>query len=182
MKRTCVIIAAVMLVCVSAFALKTGVFRSLEHISSCENLLIIQVPKSYHGVPPSYETDEPTLAYTVQVVKDLRGEHPVGEKVAVSVMQKLMPGSQYLLAGKPATRGGKTWLLFHWELGVIEIPSTFNLATLEGKDIPTQITALLSARRNEIKRQMNDLGREEESIGRIIPKEAPNKPDAGDGK
>lgn len=180
--RTCVIVAAGMLVCVSAFALKTGAFRSLEYLSSCENLLVIRVPESNQGNPPSYEMDEPTLAYTVQVVKDLRGEHSVGEKVAVSVMQTLVPGSHYLLAGKPATRAGKPWLLFHWELGVVKIPSTFSLATLEGMDIPTQITALLSARRNEIESQMKELKREKESIDRIIPEEAPNKPDAGDGK
>jgi hypothetical protein len=176
MKKVCLLVVTVMLLCLSAFALITGGFRSLEDISSCENLLIIQVPKSYQGNPPSYEMAQPTLAYNVQVVKDLRNEHSGGEKVAVSVMQKLTPGSRYLLAGKPATRGGKPWLLFHWEIGVVEIPSTLKLSTLEKKDIPAQITAVLSARRKEIERQVRELSNEKESIDRIIPEETPNKP------
>ncbi len=183
MKRICILVVIVMLLCLSAFAWKGGGFRSLEHISSCENLLVIQVPRSYQGNPPSYDTDEPpSVAYTVEILKDLRGEYSVGEKVTVSVMQKLTPGSRYLLAGRPATRGGKPWLLFHWETGVVEIPSAFKLSMLEDKDIPAQITAVLSARRKEIKKRIRELNREKESIDRIIPEKAPNKPDAGDGK
>ena len=70
MKRTYLILTSVLLLCVSAYALKTGAFRSLDHLSKAENLLIIQVPISYHTSPPSYEMEEPTMAYNVKVLKD----------------------------------------------------------------------------------------------------------------
>jgi hypothetical protein len=175
MKRIYVVVASLMLLCFSAYALKSGAFSSLEHISSCENLLIIHVPMTSQASPPSHDSHGATLAYTVQVLRDLRGDHPVGAKMNMSVLQKLTPGSRYLLSGKPATRGGKPWLLFHWQLGVVEIPSTFKLVTLDGKDIPTQITALLGARRAVIAKQLKDLNRENELLDKVIAKEAPNK-------
>jgi len=182
MKRMCFFIAAVMLLCLSAYAMKTSFFRSLEHMASCENLLIVQVPMSYRASPPPYTTHGPTtLDYNVEVVRDLRGERPVGSKVNVSVLRKLSPGSRYLLAGKPAARDGKPWLLFHGGLHVVEIPSTFKLATLEGKNTETQISIVLSARRVELKEQLQELRQEKGFIDRLIPEEASSKPDTGDG-
>ena len=176
MKRIYIIVASVLLLCFSAIAIKTGLFESLQHISSCENLLIIQVPESYYGDPPSYDTHGPTLTYTVQIVKDLRAEHPTGEKIPISVLRKLKPGSRYLLAGKPASLAGEPWLLFHWENGVTEIPSTFDLATLDDKDVPSQVSAILSARYEEIDRILKELNQEKESIQKIIGEETLDGP------
>ena len=63
-----------------------------------------------------------------------------------------------------------------------EIPSAFNLATLDDKDIPSQVSAILSARYEEIDRILVELNQEKESIKKIIAEEAPVKADTGEGK
>lgn len=180
MNKIYLLIASVIMLCPSAYPMKGGAFRSLEDLCSCKNLLIIQVPNSYQESPPFYETESAIAVYSVQVLKDLRSKRPVGETVAVSVPDqlRLKPGSRYLMAGKAAGQR----LLFHWQLGVVEIPASFKLSELDGKDIPSQVTALLSTRRNEIQRQLKEQGQEKEAIDNILPEQAPNQPSAGDGK
>ena len=174
-----------MALCSSAYALSEGEFRSVGDIVGAKTVLIVQAPTDCR---PLRGLDG-VMNYDVTLLKVLRGD--VGEeldkekkrrRVAISTTHPLRPGARYMLAGEDANRDGKPWLLFHYELGVIEIPSQFKLQTLEGEDIEAQVSLILSARRAEVEKQLRDLRREKELLDKSIPKDTPYKSLEGDGK
>ena len=149
-----------------ATAIISGRFRSVDEIATADNLLIIRVP---NVVQPIQGLDG-VMDYEVEVLSVLRGPKPTDPRhTVISTTSVLKPGSRYLLAGKPASRGGKPWLLFHWTLGVVEIPSKFRLSSLVQQSIKDQVTAILRARRAAVIREMKVLQEEKGHLDRVLP-------------
>lgn len=149
-----------------AYAILDGRFRTVDEIATADNLLIIQVP---NVVQPIHGLDG-VMDYEVEVLSVLRGPKPTDPRhTVISTTTVLKPGSRYLLAGKPASRGGKPWLLFHWTLGVVEIPSRFRLSSLVQPSIKDQVTAILNARRAAVMREMKALKGEKGHLDKVLP-------------
>ena len=149
-----------------ATAIISGRFRSVDEIASADNLLIIQVP----NVVQRMQGLDGVMDYEVEVLSVLRGPKPADPRhTVISTTTVLKPGSRYLLAGKPASRGGKPWLLFHWSLGVVEIPPEFRLASVSEQPAKDQVTAILYARRATVMREMKALQEEKGHLDRVLP-------------
>ena len=170
MRKTCYGIVAVSLLTLSALALLRGAFRSVEDLAGAENLMIVQVSPLYAEVHPLLQKDG-IMDYEVTVLKLLNGDvGKADKKTSISTTQKLSPGARYLLAGREAHRNGKPWALFDYDLGVVKLPDDFNLATLNGKDTKAQVAAILSARREELEKEIGALAKEKQQLDAVLPK------------
>ncbi len=179
-----------------AFALVRGKFRSVRQIASAENLLIVRAP---HRDPLTYPLRgfDGVMDFEVEVLSVLRGAQRAGRprevsesrpagsrslRTVVSTTTVLKPGARYLLAGRPASRGGKPWLLFHWALGLVEIPRDFSLSSLKHKTPEDQVLAILRARRAAVHHQIRALQQEKELLDSVVPSgpdEAATRPGRG---
>jgi hypothetical protein len=66
-------------------------------------------------------------------------------------------------------RGGKPWLLFHCDPGVIEIPRQVRLSALQGKSTREKVVAILAARAAAIEREIEALRKEKNLLDEIVP-------------
>ncbi len=162
-----------------AWALLSGEYRSADQIAKARNLLIVRYPQQ----PPNMEHligMGGLIDYRVEVLRVLAGTGAEpGKEAEVSTTTCLRPGARYLLAGEEAKRGGKPLLLFHWSLGVVEIPDEFNLNTLAGKPVKEQVTAILKARAAQLDRVLESLRTEKERLDKALAgdKAPPRKAD-----
>ena len=107
--------------------------------------------------------------YEVELIETLKGNPgKAEEKIKISTTEALVPGARYLLTGKPASRNGKPWLLFHWQLGVVRLPENFDLRKLEGKDNGEKIAVVLSARHAEVLSEIRKLEEEKKQIEEVL--------------
>ena len=149
-----------------ATAILSGRFRSIDEIATADNLLIIQVP---NVVQPVQGLDG-VMDYEVEVLSVLCGPKPADPRLTViSTTTALKTGSRYLLAGKPASRGGKPWLLFHWTLGVVEIPPKYRLSSVAERPIKDRVNAILRARREAVTREIKALQEEKGHLAKSVP-------------
>lgn len=152
-----------------------GRFRSVDEIAAAKNLLIVRVPARDPNLRPLHGIDG-VMDFEVEVLSALRGPHRGDRRrVTISTTTELKPGGRYMLAGQPATRNGRPWLLFHWDLGVVELPATFTLASLKGKGTRDQVLTILRARRAAVQREMQALQKEKKLLEGVIPSAAPEK-------
>lgn len=155
-----------------ALALIRGHFRSVDELGSAHNLVVVRVPDRDPRKRPLAGLDG-VMDFQVEVLSVLHGPQPANpRRTVVSTTTVLRPGVRYLLAGQPASRGGKAWLLFDWTLGVIEIPSDFSLPALKGKTPRDQVLAILRARRAAVLRQVRALQKEKRLLDRAISADA----------
>jgi len=151
-----------------AWALLMGVYRSADHIARARNLLVVQVPEPPPNTVPLLGKDG-VIDCRVEVLKVLAGSGAeAGKDAVVSTLARLRPGARYLLAGEEAGRAGKPWLLFHWHLGVTEIPDSFDLKTLEEKPVKDQVALILKARVDELDRRLESLRAEKQSMEKAL--------------
>ena len=152
-----------------------GRFRSVDEIAAAKNLIIVRVPARDPNLRPLRGMDN-VMDFEVEALSVLRGSRPDGRRhVTITTTSELKPGGRYLLAGQPATRNGKPWLLFHWDLGVVDLPPTFTLASLKGKGTRDQVLTILRARRAAVQREMQALQKEKKLLEGVIPSAAPEK-------
>lgn len=153
------------LISFSAYAIKTGAFRSTNDMADAENVLIVRVPISYSETPPLIQQDD-VQDYDVELLGILKGHSgKAGDIIRISTTQALSPGARYLLTGN-----GKPWLLFHWQLGVMRLPEKFNLLMLEGKNPKDKIAAILSARHAEVVLDIRTMEDEKKRIEEVLGK------------
>jgi hypothetical protein len=168
------LVVLVLLPCSSALALLHGQFRSIGEIAAAENLLIVEAVSPPPGLRFIEERDG-VRNHLVKVLKVLNGPQPEDrDATRISTTSELMPGARYLLAGGGATRNGKPWLLFHFDLGVVRIPDSFNLRTLEGKSVKEQVAAILAARRPEAQRELRRLTEENRLLDTALSEKKPS--------
>ncbi len=177
------VIAACVLVGRPALAILGCRFRNLDEMVAAHNLLVIRVP----------ECPQPVLGmdgvrdYEVEVLSVLRifgadeldqGTQPGDasrppdakpRRLVVSTTRKLNGSKRYLLAGKRAVRGGKPWLLFDCDPGVVEIPHQVRLSALQGKSTREKVMAILAARAAAIEREIEALRKEKNLLEGIVP-------------
>jgi hypothetical protein len=180
--RTAVVVAAVA-ACVSVgrpvLAILGGRFRNVDEMVAADNLLIVRVPPDVVEPVPGidnvrdYEVEVLSLLRMLQLDepphdadRDFGSGPPDGKprRVAVSTTTELKRGTRYLLTGKRALRDGKPWLLFHWDLGVIEIPDHFRLSAFRGRTIRQKVAAILLARRAAVQHEMEALRKEKKLL------------------
>lgn len=143
--------------------------ESKDRLSEPDHLVVIRVPTSYLEQLPSREEGSPMLFYKVEVLKVLKGSHKVGETPKLGFTHALAPGARYLLpAGMSVTEVDEVWPSFFLHMGAVEIPRSFDLAKLDGKDPEEQVSAILSARRKDILRKMEQLEQEKKILDSLL--------------
>lgn len=168
MRKTACCIMTI-LVCCSAYAIKTGAFRSLDEITEAAVIMIVKVPVS-QGDTVGVQRGDGIIDYEVEIVDGIKGAPgKAGDRIGISTPQTLAPGACYLMAGPSGSIAtAKPRMLFHWDLGVVRLPKLFDLRTLEGKTPQEQVTTLLAARRDEIDKETQVLEREKKQIEDIL--------------
>ncbi len=177
------VIAACVLVGRPALAILGCRFRNLDEMVSAHNLLIVRAPEG----PQPGPREDGIRDYEVEVLWALRvfgadepaqkmkpgdgAPSPNGKprRLIVSTTRELNGSKRYLLAGKRAMRGGKPWLFFHCDPGVVEIPHQVRLSALQGKSIREKVVAILAARRAAIEREIEALRKERSLLEGIVP-------------
>ena len=86
----------------------------------------------------------------VEVLKTLKGGSLVGKKTIVTIYT-MKPGATYLLYSMGGLVAGTDFIAVP-ELSVVEIPSNFELAALEGKPPIEQVSTVFSARLDYLER------------------------------
>jgi hypothetical protein len=87
-------------------------------------------------------------------------------------------GRRYLLAGLEGTVGESKYIALQ-ELGVVEVPPTFDLQSLAGKEPREQVRAVMQARQGWIRTELERLKREQEHIQRVTQAAEPPAPGQG---
>jgi hypothetical protein len=177
------VITACVLVGRPALAILECRFRNLDELVAAHNLLIVRVPEGPQPVPRG----DGIRDYEVEVLWTLRvfgADEPAQKtkpgdgarspdvkprRLIVSTTRELNRSKRYLLAGKRAVRGGKPWLFFHCDPGVVEIPRQVRLSALQGKSTREKVVAILAARAAAIEHEIEALRKEKSLLEGIVP-------------
>jgi hypothetical protein len=104
--------------------------------------------------------------YTVKVLQTLKGEAREQTMPVQVIMQKLIPGDQYLFFGFGVTHAAQGDILMDngGNVSPIPIPPSFAPTQLQGKSLKEQIELILSERSAEIDNQIKQLTEEKKEI------------------
>ena len=108
----------------------------------------------------------------VRIVRTLKGDKPPGTQI-IATIYPMAPGKRYLLyclGGKIGESGEipATDFIAAPTLSVSEIPSDFDLATLDGKELKEQVQSILSRHLFEVERQLAPLLEEKEHLEKMV--------------
>jgi hypothetical protein len=79
----------------------------------------------------------------INVLRTLKGNKQPGKQIILAIYP-MTPGKRYLLSSYGGGSDGTDFMAVP-QLSVVEIPSTFDLSTLDGRDLKEQIQSLFSA-------------------------------------
>jgi hypothetical protein len=105
----------------------------------------------------------------VDVVKVMKGERKTGKVTLSTAGQPMEKGKRYMMA----SFGGSalnTGFLTNAELGVVEVPATFDIKTLDGKTLTEQIQMVFDARREQVRILAIQIEQEKKSLEKTTPK------------
>jgi hypothetical protein len=156
-------------ICPAAFGVKISTFKDAGSIVEYARDIIV-------ADCVSIPTNKPVLMddlhkVEVRVIRTLKGDKQSGNQIIASV-DPMTPGKRYLLyslgvwVGEP---GGipVTDFLAAPKLSVVEIPSDFDLKSLDGKDVKEQVQSIFSRRLFEVERQLAPLLEEKALLEKV---------------
>jgi hypothetical protein len=169
MARLLVPIVAVFLLAAPAPALPVGTFTDTKTFAeSATDIVIAECldPDAAPGPKLNGVTE-----VRVDVVQVLKGERKPGKATLVTIGQPMEKGRRYMMS----SFGGSVRdikFLTNLDLGVVEVPPTFDLKTLDGKTVAEQVQLVFDARREQVRLRLIELEREKT----LLEKTAPKKP------
>jgi len=105
----------------------------------------------------------------VDVARVLKGERTPGKASLVTMGQPMEKGRRYLMASFGGSVGDITFLA-NAELGVVEVPATFDLKVLDGKTVAEQVQLVFDARREQVRVRLIQLEQEKTVLDRTVPR------------
>ena len=154
MKYTITILAALALTANSALAIITQSFDGTDKfLKRAQNIVIAKCFR----IPKHQEAYHDRLhPVSVEIVKVLKGTKMLGKQTAATTYP-MEPGVMYMLTCSGGGLAFDTDLLFVGELTVVRLPSQFDVAELDGKELKEQVQYLLSCQLSELQGQLAPL-------------------------
>jgi hypothetical protein len=109
----------------------------------------------------------------VNVIRTLKGDKQLGKQI-IATIYPMTPGKKYLLSslggGGIGETGGiaATDFMAVPQLSVVEIPSNFDLKTLDGKELKEQMQSIFSRHLYEVEGELAPLIREKELLDKAV--------------
>ncbi len=108
----------------------------------------------------------------VCIMRTLKGGKQAGNQI-IATLYPMTPGKRYLLysmGGEVGESGGvpATDFMAVSKLSVVEIPSDFDLKTLDGKELKEQVQSILSRHLFEVERQLAPLLEEKAHLEKMV--------------
>jgi hypothetical protein len=107
-------------------------------------------------------------AVDVDVIAVLKGSMKVG-KAKIATIYPMESGRNYLLTSLGGSAYGTNFLAIP-QLAVVEVPPSFRLDDLKGKQVVEQVRMVFAARREENERQRGLLEREKKLLDKTVAK------------
>jgi hypothetical protein len=130
------------------------------HVERAEDIVIARCLNASQFVknPGShvYPGSHDVLVSEFEILRVVKGTTKKG-KLRVAHWGSVRSSGRYLLISSGGSAGGTSFLASSHELGIVEIPTRFELSTLDGKTTIEQVSAIFQARKNQIDREMREL-------------------------
>jgi len=188
------ILYGIILACVisnSAFAIMVGQFLNTDSLIKRANDIVIadcvSIPTNKPVLVNGHWTIEifadGLYKVEVNVIRVLKGSKPTGKQI-IATIYPMTPGKEYLLSnsgGSVGETGGAaaTDFLAVPELSVIEIPSSFDLKTLDGKQLKEQMQSIFSRHLYEVDRKLAPLLTEQGLLEKAVADRQVERFDSG---
>jgi hypothetical protein len=120
----------------------------------------------------TYELGDGLRKVEVNIVRVLKGNRPIGKQI-IATIHPMTPGKEYLLSNSGGSVGATgdiatTDFLAVPELSVVEIPSHFDLTTLDGKELKEQMQSIFSRHLFEVERKLVPLLNEQGLLEKAV--------------
>jgi hypothetical protein len=167
MARLLLTTVAIFLLVAPAPALPVGTFTDTKTFAASATDVVIAECLD-PGAAPGPKLNGVTEV-RVDVVQVLKGERKSGKATLVTIGQPMEKGRRYMMA----SFGGSVRdikFLTNYDLGVVEVPATFDLKTLDGKTVAEQVQLVFDARREQVRLRLIELEREKALLEKTTPK------------
>ena len=128
----------------------------------------IVVAKCTGPVPDSRNYDDGLYPVDVEITAVLKGAKQPG-KATIATIYPMEAGKTYLLTSLGGSAHGTDFLAVP-QLSVIELPPTFQLKDLKGKQLGEQVQAVFAARKQENERRWRELEEERKLLDKAVSK------------
>jgi len=109
---------------------------------------------------------------TVEINRILKGKR-IKDKLTVATIYRLEPDKTYLFCNSGGSAFGTNFLSVA-QLSVVEVPSSFKLAELNGKSLKEQIILVFSRRHSQLQRDIKRLEKQNKLLEKALKSEKKN--------